>query len=186
MSDVLVHTDAPAMPEHAAIHRTDYRPPDWLVPEVALDFALDPELARVRATLKVTRNGDHDRPLRLAGDGLKPLAVEVVAGLIYVSLAASPPGFAPLREEFEAAARPQGFDRAKIARMMEYDVEANWKLVWENNRECFHCTRCHPQYVKANFDIYDEGTASEAVRQRMAAAVERTQSKWASQGIAIT
>ncbi|MET0919509.1 MAG: aromatic ring-hydroxylating dioxygenase subunit alpha [Burkholderiales bacterium] len=118
--------------------------------------------------------------------GLKPLAVEVVSGLIYVSLAASPPDFAPLREEFEPAARPQGFDRAKIARMIEYDVEANWKLVWENNRECFHCTRCHPQYVKANFDIYDEGTASEAVRARMDAAVARTQSKWASQGIAIT
>ena len=58
--------------------------------------------------------------------------------------------------------------------MIEYDVEANWKLVWENNRECFHCTRCHPQYVKANFDIYDEGTASEAVRARMDAAVART------------
>ena len=90
--------------------------------------------------------------------GLKPLHVEVVAGLIYVSLAASPPDFAPLREEFEPAARPQGFERAKIAKMIEYDVEANWKLVWENNRECFHCVRCHPQYVKANFDIYDEGT----------------------------
>ena len=61
--------------------------------------------------------------------------------------------------------------------MIDYDVEANWKLVWENNRECFHCARCHPQYVKANFDIYDEGTASEAVRaedgrRRRAHAVE--------------
>ena len=36
--------------------------------------------------------------------GLKPVASEVVAGLIYVSLAAEPPSFAPLREEFEPAA----------------------------------------------------------------------------------
>lgn len=118
--------------------------------------------------------------------GLRSLHAEVVAGLIYVSLADDPPPFAPLREQFAAAARPQGFDRAKIAKIVDYDVPANWKLVWENNRECFHCVPCHPQYVKANFDIYDEESASEAVRVRMAAAVARTESKWAKQGIAIT
>ena len=45
--------------------------------------------------------------------GLKPLHVEVCAGLIYISLSFSPPAFAPLREEFEPAATPQGFDRAE-------------------------------------------------------------------------
>ena len=43
MADVLDHPEAPAAPEHVAIRRKDYRPPDWLVPEVALDFELDPE-----------------------------------------------------------------------------------------------------------------------------------------------
>ncbi len=118
--------------------------------------------------------------------GLRALHTEVFAGLIYVSLAETPPAFAPMREAFEPAALPQGFDRAKIAKVVDYDVESNWKLVWENNRECYHCLRCHPQYVKANFDIYDEESASEAVRAKMAAAVARTQSKWAAQGIAIT
>jgi hypothetical protein len=41
---------------------------------------LDPDRTRVRATLGVTRNGDHDQPLRLAGDGLKPLKVRVDGG----------------------------------------------------------------------------------------------------------
>ncbi|HVE50383.1 MAG TPA: aromatic ring-hydroxylating dioxygenase subunit alpha [Casimicrobiaceae bacterium] len=118
--------------------------------------------------------------------GLLPVRVETVAGLIYVSLADSPPAFAPLREAFEGAARPQGFDRAKIAKIIDHDVEANWKLVWENNRECFHCVRNHPQYVKANFDVYDEASATESSRAKMATAIERTQSKWAAQGIAIT
>ena len=77
MSDVLDQAEAPTAPEHVAIHRKDYRPPDWLVPEVALDLALDPERTRVRSTLKVARNGNHDRPLKLAGEGLKPLAVLV-------------------------------------------------------------------------------------------------------------
>jgi glycine betaine catabolism A len=122
--------------------------------------------------------------------GLKPVHAEVVAGLIYVSLAdsisTSPPAFKPLRDAFGPAAKPQGFDRAKIAKMEEYDVPANWKLVWENNRECYHCVRCHPQYYKANFDIYEEEYASDAIKQQMAAAVARTQSKWAAQDISIT
>jgi len=58
-------------------HREDYRAPDWLVPEIALDFALDPAATRVTARLSVTRNGDHDRPLRLDGEGLTPAAVRV-------------------------------------------------------------------------------------------------------------
>ncbi|HEU4497975.1 MAG TPA: aminopeptidase N, partial [Sphingomicrobium sp.] len=70
MSDVLDHPEAPAAPEHVAIYRKDYRPPDWLVPQVRLELELDPERTRVRSTLKVQRNGEHDRELRLAGDDL--------------------------------------------------------------------------------------------------------------------
>ena len=77
MTDVLVHPEAPSAPEHVAIYRKDYCPPDWLVPEVSLDLELDPDRTRVRSTLKVERNGGHDRPIRLAGDGLTPLSVRV-------------------------------------------------------------------------------------------------------------
>ncbi|HET9336233.1 MAG TPA: aminopeptidase N [Sphingomicrobium sp.] len=80
MSDVLDQAEAPTAPEHVTIFRKDYRPPDWLVPEIALEFDLVPERTRVRSTLKVTRNGDHDRPLRLAGDELRPLSVRVDGG----------------------------------------------------------------------------------------------------------
>ena len=75
MSDVLDQAEAPAEPTHVAIHRKDYRPPDWLVPEVRLEIILDPELTRVRATLRVERHGQHDRPLVLAGSDLRPLSV---------------------------------------------------------------------------------------------------------------
>ncbi|WP_205479440.1 aminopeptidase N [Sphingomonas arenae] len=60
-----------------AIQRRDYRPPDWLVPTIELDFELDPARTIVRARLSVERNGTHDRPLRLDGDELTPLAVRV-------------------------------------------------------------------------------------------------------------
>ena len=67
--------NAPLVP--AAVRREEYRPPAWLVPEVALDFALAAATTRVRARLSVTRNGAHDAPLRLDGDGLTPLSVTV-------------------------------------------------------------------------------------------------------------
>ncbi|HEX8535104.1 MAG TPA: hypothetical protein VF662_13135, partial [Allosphingosinicella sp.] len=59
----------------ATIRREDYRPPDWLVPDISLDFELDPQRTLVRSTLQVERNGDHDEPLRLDGEGLKLLSV---------------------------------------------------------------------------------------------------------------
>ena len=80
MSDAILNPEAPPSPEHVAIHRKDYQEPDWPVPEIALAFDLDPERTRVRSTLKVTRNGDHGRPLRLAGNGLKPLSVKADGG----------------------------------------------------------------------------------------------------------
>ena len=78
--DARLNPEAPPSPEHAATFRLDYRPPDYWVREVKLDVMLDPAATRVRARLTVERNGDHDRPLRLAGDGLTPLAVRVDGG----------------------------------------------------------------------------------------------------------
>ncbi|HWL47268.1 MAG TPA: aminopeptidase N [Sphingomonadaceae bacterium] len=68
---------SPAAAAPPVIRRDAYRPPDWLVPDVALDFQLDPARTRVRARLHVVRNGDHSRPIRLDGDGLTPLAVRI-------------------------------------------------------------------------------------------------------------
>ena len=67
----------PGAPDHPVVRRDDYRPPDWLVPTVSLDVDLAAEATRVRATLSVTRNGDHTAPLVLDGDGLTPLSVTV-------------------------------------------------------------------------------------------------------------
>ena len=77
MSDARLNPEAPPSPQHVALHRADYRPPDWLVPEVGLEFSLDANRSRVRSTLTVRRNGAHQRPLRLAGGELVPLSVLV-------------------------------------------------------------------------------------------------------------
>ena len=72
-----IRTDLAALPAHAATHRSDYRPPDWLVPDMALEFALDPERSVVRSRLTVERNGAHDRALRLESDELELVSLTV-------------------------------------------------------------------------------------------------------------
>jgi Rieske 2Fe-2S family protein len=84
--------------------------------------------------------------------GLHAAHAREVSGLVFVCLAADPPPFEPAAADLEPMLRPQGLPRAKVAATRDYLVRANWKLVWENNRECWHCDVNHPQYVKANFD----------------------------------
>jgi Rieske 2Fe-2S family protein len=94
------------------------------------------------------KDGDLDR-----GDfGLHGAHVREVGGLVFVCLATDPPSFDAAAADLEPMLRPQGLDRAKVAATRDYVVRANWKLVWENNRECWHCDANHPQYVKANYD----------------------------------
>jgi len=79
LSDAHVVPDAPpeSAPAHIAMRREDYRPPDWLVPEIRLDFELDAETTIVTATLIVERNGGHQRPLRLDGSDLELVSLKV-------------------------------------------------------------------------------------------------------------
>jgi len=60
------------------IRREDYRPPDWQVPQIDLEFQLGAERTRVRSTLRVERaDGASGRPLRLDLDGFRPGAIRV-------------------------------------------------------------------------------------------------------------
>jgi aminopeptidase N len=65
------------MTEPKIIRREDYTAPDWLVPEIALDFELAPEKTSIKSILSVARNGNHGRPLILDGDDLTVRALRV-------------------------------------------------------------------------------------------------------------
>lgn len=118
--------------------------------------------------------------------GLRPVHVRNLEGLIYLSFAQDPPDFAAAEALIAPMARPQGFERARVAASIDYDIPANWKLVWENNRECYHCDAMHPQYVKANFDRYDADDLSEEIERRIALATARSEAKWAACGLVVT
>jgi len=59
------------------IRLSDYRPPAFLIDEIALDFSLEPTAARVKAKLAVRRNGEHGEGLFLNGERLKPISFAV-------------------------------------------------------------------------------------------------------------
>ena len=66
--------DAAGTPQ--TIRLSDYRPPAWRVPHVALDFDLGAERTRVTARLTVERNGKRSEPLVLDGQGLTLVSVK--------------------------------------------------------------------------------------------------------------
>ena len=93
------------------------------------------------------------------GYGLVPVAVEELAGLVFVSLASEPPPFAPAAAAIGPQLAPHRLEQARIARRDHYRVRANWKTIVENNRECYHCRGSHPEFCLSNFDLGTHGDA---------------------------
>ena len=133
MADVRVNAEAPQSPTHVETRREDYRPPDWLVPQISLDFDLDPKATRVRATLNVERNGEHGRPLRLEGDGIAPLAVRVDGA-----------GF-EWRMDGPTLVLDLEDDRATVETEVEISPEANSKLMGLYASGGNLCTQCEAE-----------------------------------------
>jgi phenylpropionate dioxygenase-like ring-hydroxylating dioxygenase large terminal subunit len=77
---------------------------------------------------------------------LRAVHVDVWFGLIFVCLAEERP--APMAD-YIGDAQPGGYDLAglKLASVKTHVVEANWKIVIENNLECYHCPIHHPELV---------------------------------------
>ncbi|OWY06250.1 aromatic ring-hydroxylating dioxygenase subunit alpha [Thioclava sp. IC9] len=80
-----------------------------------------------------------------AAHRLRPVQTRDLCGLIYICLADDAPDF----EAFAAMAHPylevHDLHRGKVAFTSSIIEEGNWKLVWENNRECYHCSSNHPE-----------------------------------------
>jgi glycine betaine catabolism A len=80
--------------------------------------------------------------------GLKPVHCQSVAGYVFVCLATPAPDFDALRVRLETYLGPHRLEQAKVAFESTITEKANWKLVWENNRECYHCGANHPQLCR--------------------------------------
>jgi Rieske 2Fe-2S family protein len=76
--------------------------------------------------------------------GLKPVHCREAAGLVFICLAENAPAFDALAEQAKRFVGPHHLDQTKVAFQSTIVENGNWKLVIENNRECYHCSGSHP------------------------------------------
>lgn len=91
------------------------------------------------------------RDMNLAANGerfnLKPIHCEEIAGYVFICLANKPSDFELFKADVESYMMPHRIKDAKIAFESTIVERGNWKLVLENNRECYHCAVNHPELL---------------------------------------
>jgi glycine betaine catabolism A len=115
------------------------------------------------------------------GYGLKPAKVEVICGLVYVSTADEPPSLSTFRAAITPFIAPHEPERTKVAFESTIVEEANWKLVIENNRECYHCAANHPELLVSLVEpaLPDDPRGGAALKGLM----DRATAKWDACGL---
>ncbi|WP_411033542.1 aromatic ring-hydroxylating oxygenase subunit alpha [Shinella sp. BYT-45] len=80
--------------------------------------------------------------------GLKKIHCETVGGYIFICLADEAPDFSAFRATVEPYLARHRLGETKVAFESTIVEKGNWKLVWENNRECYHCAANHPELCR--------------------------------------
>ncbi len=111
--------------------------------------------------------------------GLRPIALEIVAGAMFICFADAPPAFDDFAGKLAAYAAPHNWTDAKIAFKSVLVENANWKLVMENGRECYHCATGHPELAQTfpvgmskHFDVEGDAAAQKFLEDMAAADLE--------------
>jgi phenylpropionate dioxygenase-like ring-hydroxylating dioxygenase large terminal subunit len=80
--------------------------------------------------------------------------VRVAHGLIFICLAREDdPGVAPfdsIKGDLDHMVAQHRLEDTRIVHREVYPTDANWKLVVDNFRECYHCSPAHPEYTMVN------------------------------------
>ena len=106
---------------------------------------------------------------------LAPVHVEVICGMVYICLADQPPSLAAFRAGVTLYIAPHMPDRTKVAFSTTIVEDANWKLVIENNRECYHCAGNHPELLVTlvEFALPDDPLVARQFQSLMDRSTER-------------
>lgn len=98
--------------------------------------------------------------------GLKSIHARSVAGLIFICLAEQPPDdFDDMADRVTPYIAPHQLEHTKVAAQQDIVEGGNWKLVMENNRECYHCENGHPELICTFFPTY--GYSLEEIPERL-------------------
>lgn len=87
--------------------------------------------------------------------GLKPVHCTELAGMVFISLAEIAPDTAALKAAADRYTAPHQLHDLKVAHQSRIVENGNWKLVLENNRECYHCAGAHPALCRTFNDDPD-------------------------------
>lgn len=87
-----------------------------------------------------------------AQHGLKKVHCVDIGGMVFICLAEVPPPTADLAQTLGRYLAPAGLAKAKVAFSSTIVEKGNWKLVIENNRECYHCGGSHPSLCRTYSD----------------------------------
>ena len=111
----------------------------------------------------------HGQGLRPACHSLIPVHVKIGrCAYLHVPRRRTADGFSKLETEMTPRFAPYDLTRTKVAHEMEIIENGNWKLVMENNRECYHCSATHPELVNSflaeDFGFCPDGQSEEALK----------------------
>jgi len=137
------------------VRREDYRPPDWLVPRIELEFDLGAERTLVRSRLSVERNGAHGRPLQLDAEGLDLKQVCIDGA----------PVDARIEGDILALAIPG--DAATVETYVELAPRANTQLMGLYESGGILCTQCEAEGFRRITPFPDRPDVLSRYRVRM-------------------
>ncbi len=112
---------------------------------------------------------------------LRPVHVRDLAGLLFVCLADVPPAFDDAVAAVGPQLGPHRIERTQVAARYHYTVRSNWKMLVENNRECYHCRVNHPEFCQSNYDL--GGSGDTRTNHGYEATLTEHRRRWAAQGL---
>jgi len=105
-----------------------------------------------------------------SANGLRPVHMRILEGLIFVNFSTSPGNFDDVEDDLSEVLAPYDLGNAKVAHRQTYTIEANWKLSVENYTECYHCAPAHPEYARGHALAQGQGKMQEQLKIVMAKA----------------
>jgi glycine betaine catabolism A len=98
--------------------------------------------------LKVARNMTEVPGFDTADYPLHEAALACWEGFIFVNLSPQPVDFTRAFASILQRFSRWSIASLRTARTIEYDLACNWKLIFQNYSECYHCPLVHPQLDK--------------------------------------
>ena len=143
-------------------------------------YGLDGGLLAARSMAKDFAKADH---------GLTPVALENIAGLIFICMDDNPPPIDRAKADIADQIAVYDLEKCKVAVQDNLIEHANWKLVMENNRECYHCDAGHPELVRVlgtygfGKGLPEDGEADVVDDSAFDAMVKAKRAQWSKMGI---